>query len=1186
MLKKALSFLLAMMFFVSVLPTALAENQTEAVKETLNYKELLDDERVKLLIDFNFDDKNGYFDNVTESKERQAKIDSEHGTSYSFPDSGTNNVYKKLSEPVTKGIVFISFDYMLREKAELSYVRLLNSKWTGNNAENDPNMTENFAVKGEDAGFYANSSGWTVSTKKKINPGEWFNVNMWVDLDVGTIYYVFNNEFIEATSSKPAELTDFCGFLLTKQGATGVYLDDLKIAAIDRTYFDDLAAAGVTIPDKLMEKATVRADIGELGNAVYEKNKEIPAKVSVYNKLSVVQNLIVKTKAITREGVYITSNDFEISVEPESTGEFEFKLPGMEKYGYNDLYLELYSKEDNKLIAKDVFEYALVNIPPEGMKNQKIGVIDHARPANARMGNPVTNAQFASRAGFATTRSEHDWAQYEQVKGQYQISDLYKELFAYKKTQGMGHLDILNYGNTLYGPDSPPSTKESIEAYKNYAVAIAGDLVEMSEGRELELELWNEYNNLGTWFNFDDQPASMYYELIKATYPAVKEKYPDVRMWGMSTIGVDNKWIEDVLKMGGGEYMDGISIHPYTFKLMPDLGDAIHKTLQLKEIIKKYGYDDETMPLRATEWGWPSCGINGYLNEAEQASAFIRMMVLNDHYDLFEQIDWYTINDGGDQPEQEQSFGLIRFMDGKIPYGVKPSYLAACNYNNLMTDSVYEKNVKIGDDVESYKFKLRDGRDCVVAWVKDPNGAEVVSVDLGAESATLIDAYGNEEVIYSNNGVFTVAYTQMPQYLAGNFTKLEKSEKVFELNVSSLDIPGGDSASLLFYQYSDTKARIEVEGNSNVSVSGISAFEGNVAQLSFNCKETGSDKESITIRAYNGDKLLLKQEVPVKYIKPVDVEVEVKPESFENPDYWQIEINVKNRYSIKKIAGLLNIKEPYDLKECVGDLKVEIGPGQNQKIKINVPDSILKTKVLAFKGDIVMDSGESMEIAQDINLESCIYVEASPTLDGKLEKGEWNEAASIDLGRGTYVYLDGNSYTGPADLTGKLYTAWDEEYFYLAAEIEDDVYAQDNMYGGVFWRSDGIQIAFAKYRGIASVSQFDLAKLDGEDRITIERTPDATLMGELSKENYVLKISNEGNSTIYEGKIPWSIIFPDGYTAAKNGELAITLLVNDNDGSVREGYLEFGSGMGSGAAMTSEYISFYMLGKALIEDLK
>lgn len=1184
--KRVLSFILTITLLTSCIPVVFGEVTAENPENTLDYEVLLSDSRVKKLIDFDFDDKSGYFENVTKSKERQAKIDSEHGTSYSFLQTGTNTAYKKTDEIISKGIVFINFDFLLKENVSLFYMRLLNDKWKANTAEDDPNMTETFAVKGNSVGFYANSSGWTVTESKKITPGEWLNVGMWLDLDLGKLYYVFDNEFVAETASNTNDLPDFGGILFTKQGDTGVCLDNIKVTAVNRTYFDTLCEKGVTIPEKLMDKVTIRADIGEIGNAVYAKNKDIPVKLSIYNKLSVTQNMIVKTKVKTRNGVDVTSRDFEVLAEPESTAVIEYKLPGMDRYGYNDLYLEIYSKEDNKLLATDSFEYALVNIPPEGLRNPKLGVIDHARPANARMGNPVINAQFASKAGFATTRSEHDWANYEKEKGVYQISDLYKELFAYKKTQNMGHLDILNYGNKLYGPDSPPSTPQSIEAYKNYAVSIVGDLIEMSEGREIEFELWNEYNNLGTWFNFDDQPASMYYELIKVTYPAVKEKYPDARMWGMSTIGVDNKWIEDVLKMGGGEYMDGISIHPYTFKLMPDLGDAIHKTLQLKEIIKKYGYDDETMPLRATEWGWPSCGINGYLNEAEQASAFIRMMVLNDHYDLFEQIDWYTINDGGDQPEQEQSFGLIRYMNGRIPYGVKPSYLAAANYNKLMTGAVYEKNVQIGEDVQSYKFKLRDGRDCVIAWVKDPNGAETVAVDLGAESAILMDEYGNEEVIYSNNGVFSVAYSQMPKYLIGNFTKLERAEKAFEFDVQTLNIPSGDKANVLVYQFSGNNVRLEVEGNSNVYAEHISGFDGNIAKITLKSKEKGNEKDLIKVKVYDGDKLMLIKEFPIKYISPVDVAVAVKPESYANPQYWQIEFNIENRYSAKGITGALEIIEPIELKECVENVKFEIKPKQSQKLKINVPDSILKTKVLDFKGDIVLETGERLPVEQYINLESCIYVETPPTIDGKMDKGEWKESASIDLSRGEYVYLAGNSYTGPTDLTGKLYTAWDKEYFYMAADIKDDVYAQDKMYGGVFWRSDGIQMAFAKYRGIASVSQFDFAKIDGDDRIVIERTPVASLMGELSKDKYVLKISNEGNSTIYEAKLPWSVIFPDGYTAAKNGELAITLLVNDNDGSVREGYLEFGSGMGSGAAMTSLYISFYMLGKSLIEDLK
>jgi hypothetical protein len=109
----------------------------------------------------------------------------------------------------------------------------------------------------------------------KMNIGEWFNVGMWLDLDLGQIYYIFNNEFVAETSANTKDLTDFAGILFSKQGDTGAYIDNIKVVKIDRTYFDELSQKGVAIPEKLMEKATVRADIGEIGNAVYEKNKEI-----------------------------------------------------------------------------------------------------------------------------------------------------------------------------------------------------------------------------------------------------------------------------------------------------------------------------------------------------------------------------------------------------------------------------------------------------------------------------------------------------------------------------------------------------------------------------------------------------------------------------------------------------------------------------------------------------------------------------------------------------------------------------------------------------------------------------------------------------------------------------------------------------------------------------------------------
>ena len=61
-------------------------------------------------------------------------------------------------------------------------------------------------------------------------------------------------------------------------------------------------------------------------------------------------------------------------------------------------------------------------------------------------------------------------------------------------------------------------------------------------------------------------------------------------------------------------------------------------------------------------------------------------------------------------------------------------------------------------------------------------------------------------------------------------------------------------------------------------------------------------------------------------------------------------------------------------------------------------------------------------------------------------------------------------------------------------------------------------------------------------------------IGEVDKDKFDFEMSRDGNTTTYEARIPWDVIFPNGYKAEKNGELAITLLINDNDGDQREGY--------------------------------
>ncbi|PAW78753.1 MAG: hypothetical protein B9S32_05055 [Verrucomicrobia bacterium Tous-C9LFEB] len=56
------------------------------------------------------------------------------------------------------------------------------------------------------------------------------------------------------------------------------------------------------------------------------------------------------------------------------------------------------------------------------------------------------------------------------------------------------------------------------------------------------------------------------------------------------------------------------------------------------------------------------------------------------------------------------------------------------------------------------------------------------------------------------------------------------------------------------------------------------------------------------------------------------------------------------------------------------------------------------------------------------------------------------------------------------------------------------------------------------------------------------------------------QIARSGNKTLYQLRFPWSELFPLTYTAGKS--IRVGLVVNENDGSGRVGYLEWGNGIG------------------------
>lgn len=172
-------------------------------------------------------------------------------------------------------------------------------------------------------------------------------------------------------------------------------------------------------------------------------------------------------------------------------------------------------------------------------------------------------------------------------------------------------------------------------------------------------------------------------------------------------------------------------------------------------------------------------------------------------------------------------------------------------------------------------------------------------------------------------------------------------------------------------------------------------------------------------------------------------------------------------------------------------------------------------------------------------------------MDGLLEDWAAGEYSGISLPSDpAQVQLSG--WGGEEDLSLSAKFAYDEENFYLAATVTDNQH--EAVAGESMWKGDSIQLAFGG-DGIYG-PEYGFAMVDGEPQVWRWVGGE----GVLGKEAVTLKVNRTGSITVYEASIPWKAI----YAQVPNMQepLLFSLLVNDNDGAGRKGWIEWNESIG------------------------
>lgn len=314
--------------------------------------------------------------------------------------------------------------------------------------------------------------------------------------------------------------------------------------------------------------------------------------------------------------------------------------------------------------------------------------------------------ELLAAAGFKYVRYDLAWARVERERGVY-VFDRYDSLMTSLGRHGIRPLFILDYGNKLYGEDSPRSPEQR-KAFVNYVLAS----MRRYANKGVIWELWNE-PNIRYWQPKPDPDE--YATLALEVGEAVRREFPNEWLMGPALSKTDWPYLEAVFKRGVLKYFDAVSIHPYRHK---DPETVLEDWQRLRQMIDQYAPEGRTVRMVSGEWGYSLA----YKEQTpkKQAQYAVRQYLVNLMCGVPLTI-WYDWKDDGpDRGAVEHNFGLV--SDDLRP---KQSYEAVQNLSRALDGFAYVSRVDFGS-AEDFGLIFKNGtRRKLVAWTTHSKEREV-----------------------------------------------------------------------------------------------------------------------------------------------------------------------------------------------------------------------------------------------------------------------------------------------------------------------------------------------------------------------------------------------------------------------------------------------------------------------------
>ena len=753
---------------------------------------------------------------------------------------------------------------------------------------------------------------------------------------------------------------------------------------------------------------------------------------------------------------------------------------------------------------------------------------------------PLASAPLLARAGFSSARDEAYWASQETTLGEFNWQPKVDAYQAKLDDLAVDQYQILSYGNPLYFEDEAPSTPEGREAFARYAVAS----VEKFGTDDTVYEVWNEWN----WRDLDGAAAgsaAQYVALLEVVVPAIKAEFPDAVIVGPALAPMEDweGWFREFATLGGLELVDAVSTHPYTFPQQPE-GSARFEghIATLRAIMAEHDID---LPMYLSEVGWPTTTNSTGVSELTQAKLLVRAQLLA----FANGIERFTIydfmDDGLDPAESEHRFGIVRNAnDPRGAFTPKPAFVSNAVLARQIDELPFDRTVDLGADVHDVVF-AGDGREVHAVWTTAAGGALAFETD---GPVTVTDFTGAQTTLTPDaNGTVTVSVGGEPVYVEGESIDDVEVTTAFTLEVEG-EIVGDDTPGTVVADNTSGTAPLHftvTAGGEDTTGEAAAGATGEAA-VTYPAQSSAGDRRYTATVTVDGDRVAWLSTTGVA-ASPLTL---TGTHAVAEDGTEQLVVRVANSSSRAVTVDAVD----WAIGTTTGTGLQDTEIAALASVDLVVPVEV----TAAVDWSATLTRGEAPPIAGSGTLkpigEPTAVVHHTVTVDGVVDAA-LVEANGIDLTADGAPTVTG--WEGEQDLSGTLWLTHDADNLYVTASMVDDAHANPGT-GSDIWRGDGIQVGItAGAPGETLRTQEIGFALGGAGEVDTYRWAPTDQSTDPPGMQASVVRDEDAKTTVYEASIPWTTLGIDPATRL----LSTTVVVNENDGSGRAGWLTWGAGL-------------------------